>query len=41
MDLERPWLAYYGNVPHSLDCPAVNMVEALMRMVERCPEAVA
>ncbi|HSO19569.1 MAG TPA: AMP-binding protein, partial [Desulfosarcina sp.] len=41
MDAQRPWLAYYGDVPHSLDYPEVTMYEALMRTVRRCPDAVA
>jgi long-chain acyl-CoA synthetase len=38
---ERPWLRYYGDVPANLDYPEVTMAEALMRTVERCPDAVA
>ena len=38
---ERPWLKYYGAVPPSLDYPRVTMYEALMRSVDRNPEAIA
>ncbi|HOF04074.1 MAG TPA: AMP-binding protein [Syntrophales bacterium] len=38
---EKPWLKYYGDVPASLDYPRVTMYEALMRSVERNPEAIA
>jgi long-chain acyl-CoA synthetase len=37
----RPWLRYYGDIPATLDYPQVTMDEALMRTVERCPDAVA
>ncbi|MGA6924270.1 MAG: AMP-binding protein, partial [Desulfosarcina sp.] len=36
-----PWFNYYGNVPHTLEYPRVTMYEAVMRTVERCPDAVA
>ena len=41
MALEKPWLRYYEDVPATLDYPRVTMVEALMRTVARCPDAVA
>lgn len=30
---------YYGDVPHTIDYPQVTMYEALMRTVDRCPDA--
>jgi len=41
MDVNLPWLKYYGDVPHRIDYPEVTMYEALMQTAERCPEAVA
>jgi len=41
MEENKPWLAYYGGVPHHIDYPEVTMYEALMQTVERCPQAVA
>lgn len=41
METNKPWLKYYGDVPHRIDYPEVTMYEALMGTVERCPEAVA
>jgi long-chain acyl-CoA synthetase len=41
MEENKPWLAYYGDVPHHIDYPEVTMYEALMQTVERCPQAVA
>ena len=38
---KKPWLKYYGDVPHSLDYPKVTMYEALMRTVQRKPNAIA
>ena len=38
---DKPWLEYYGDVPHSIDYPEVTMYEALMRTVEHCPDALA
>jgi long-chain acyl-CoA synthetase len=41
MEENKPWLAYYGDVPHHIDYPEVTMYEALMQTVESCPQAVA
>jgi long-chain acyl-CoA synthetase len=41
MELDKPWLDYYGDVPHTIDYPRVTMYEALMRTVAASPEAVA
>ncbi len=38
---KKPWLAYYGDVPESLDYPEVTIYEALMRSVAKNPGAVA
>jgi long-chain acyl-CoA synthetase len=37
----KPWLRFYGEVPPSLDYPSVTLAEALLRTVERVPDAVA
>jgi hypothetical protein len=37
----KPWLKFYGDVPHSLDYPQMTMYEALMLTVFRSPEAIA
>ena len=37
----KPWLKFYGDVPESLDYPQVTMYEALVRTVERFPDAIA
>jgi len=37
----KPWLKFYGDIPESVDYPRVTMYEAVMRTVERCPDAVA
>jgi acyl-CoA synthetase (AMP-forming)/AMP-acid ligase II len=41
MPIAKPWLKYYGNVPHTIAYPQVTMYEALMHTVERCPDAIA
>jgi long-chain acyl-CoA synthetase len=41
MPPEKPWLKYYGDVPPTIGYPEVTMYEALMRTVERCPDALA
>jgi len=41
MHSNKPWLAYYGDVPHHIDYPEVTLYEALALTAERCPEAVA
>jgi len=41
MDANRPWLTFYGDVPHQIDYPNVTMYEALAQTAERYPEAVA
>jgi len=38
---KKPWLKFYGDIPESIDYPRVTMYEAVMRTVERCPEAIA
>ena len=38
---DKPWLAYYGDIPHTIDYPQVTMYEALIRTVARCPDALA
>jgi len=41
MTIEKPWLDFYGDIPHNIDYPQVSMYEALMATVERYPEAIA
>ncbi len=38
---ERPWLKFYGDIPHSINYPQVTMYEALISTVERYPDAPA
>ena len=38
---KKPWLKFYSDIPESIDYPRVTMYEAVMRTVERCPEAIA
>ena len=37
----RPWLRFYGNVPHSLNYPKLTLYEALCATASRVPEAIA
>ena len=37
----RPWLKFYGDVPHTVDYPKVTLYEALMKTVERFPDKIA
>ncbi len=41
MDEKKPWLKFYGSIPKSIDYPRVTMYEAVMKTVERCPDAIA
>ncbi len=41
MGESRPWLRFYGNVPATIDYPQVTLYEAVMRTVQRTPDAVA
>lgn len=38
---QKPWLKFYGNIPHSIDYPEISLYQALLRTVERCPDSVA
>ena len=38
---KKPWLNFYGDIPASIDYPRVTMYEAVMKTVERTPEAMA
>jgi long-chain acyl-CoA synthetase len=38
---EKPWFKFYGHVPETLDYPRITMYEAVMRTIERCPDAIA
>lgn len=37
----KPWLKFYGDIPESINYPRVTMYEAVMRTVERSPDATA
>ncbi len=41
MTNERPWLRFYGNVPHSIDYPQITLYEAIASTAARIPEAIA
>jgi long-chain acyl-CoA synthetase len=41
VDVERPWLASYGDVPATLDYPEISIYEAVMRTVAERPDAIA
>lgn len=41
MEFPRPWLRYYGRIPHTLEYPETTLYEALARTAERTPEAIA
>ncbi len=41
MERERPWLKFYGNVPHTIDYPRVTMYRALADSASRYPDATA
>jgi long-chain acyl-CoA synthetase len=37
----RPWLKFYGGVPHSLDYPEVTLYDAVAQTAARVPDAIA
>jgi long-chain acyl-CoA synthetase len=37
----RPWLRFYGRVPHSIDYPQVTLYEAVVQTAARVPDAIA
>jgi long-chain acyl-CoA synthetase len=41
MDIARPWLRHYGNVPAALSYPETTLYGALAQSAARAPEAVA
>jgi long-chain acyl-CoA synthetase len=41
MHEKKPWLKYYGDVPHTIEYPRITMYEGLARTVERSPAAIA
>ncbi len=41
MAASKPWLKYYGDVPHHIDYPEVTMYEALVQTAEMRPDALA
>ena len=38
---KKPWLKFYGNVPHTIDYPRITMYEALLKTVARYPDSIA
>lgn len=38
---QKPWLKYYGEVPHEVDFPRCTMYETLIRAAERYPDRIA
>ena len=38
---KKPWLKYYGSVPHSIDYPRMTLYEAFMQTAERVPDKIA
>jgi hypothetical protein len=41
MTQSRPWLRYYGKVPHSLDYPEITLYDAVAATAARVPNAIA
>ena len=41
MDIDAPWLEFYGDVPRSLDYPDCAMAHLVLRTADACPDAVA
>ena len=41
MEVARPWLRYYGGLPHTLEYPETTLYGALARTAERAPAAIA
>ena len=38
---QKPWLKYYGNVPHEVDFPRKTMYEVVRKAAEKYPENIA
>ena len=41
MEYPRPWLRFYGSLPHTLEYPETTLYEALASTARRTPDAVA
>jgi long-chain acyl-CoA synthetase len=41
MTADRPWLAFYGNVPASLDYPEITLYDAVAATAARVPDKTA
>jgi long-chain acyl-CoA synthetase len=41
MTQSRPWLRYYGNIPHSLSYPEITLYDAVAATAARLPDAIA
>jgi long-chain acyl-CoA synthetase len=39
VDTERPWLQFYGDVPHGLEYPSISLYEAVAATARRAPTA--
>jgi hypothetical protein len=37
----KPWLKFYGQVPHTLDYPRISMYEAVKRSAQLRPDELA
>ena len=41
MHYKKPWLKFYGDIPETIDYPRVTLYEAVLKTVERYPDAIA
>ena len=41
MHVQKPWLNFYGDIPHTIDYPRCTMYEAVKLSAEKVPEAIA
>ena len=41
MDIQKPWLKSYGDVPHNLDYPDCSMTQLIFNTAEKYPDIVA
>lgn len=37
---QKPWLKFYGDIPHTVDYPKMSLYEALMQTVEKKPDKI-
>lgn len=38
---KKPWLKYYGDVPHTIEYPRITMYEGVVRTAEKAPNSIA